>query len=210
MSHYFTNDFQSDEILTVTWSVGGRGFSLKTGPWMFSYKNFDEGSVFMLEEYFKWVMNNEYWIVSNEKWVVLDLCAGYGLVASCIKSFYPSCSVKAVEINERACDFARQNLSIYGGSSDDVICADALERLESQKNTFDTILVNPPFSAWKQFCFSLLEKSQQSLKKWGVIFVVVPTKKWAKSYFSKLKDVYGEAIQIEIKKGYRLYSAVNK
>ena len=53
MSHYFTNDFQSDEVYTVTGKIAGYQLSLKTGPGIFSYKEFDEGTVIMLEEYTK-------------------------------------------------------------------------------------------------------------------------------------------------------------
>ena len=66
MSHYFTNDFQSEETRQVKGFVSGQVLDLVAGPGIFSYKQFDPGTVLMLE--------NAH--IANGS-TVLDLCCGY-------------------------------------------------------------------------------------------------------------------------------------
>ncbi len=200
MAHYFDNEFSSEETYTIADTIAGEALMLSTWPGMFSFKKFDEGTRCLLQEVAKSPMCQN---MTNAS--VLDLCAGYGLVGTYIKKKWPACNVRLVEINERACQFARHNFINVGGSGENVLCVDARDWFVTNNDSFDVILVNPPFSAGKQLCFDLLHKAFDALNVWWELWFVVPTKKGAKSYAAYSKEYLGATEQLSLHKWFRVY-----
>lgn len=139
---------------------------------MFSPKQFDLGTVFMLEKSHV-----------HQGSRILDLCAGYGLVSAFVQKKFSDCPCTLVEINERALALARDNvghvMQRMGRNSNLVsfFCDDALGWMNECKEKYEIIFLNPPFSAGKKVCFSLIEKCKTILASDGVLYLVAPTKK---------------------------------
>jgi release factor glutamine methyltransferase len=74
--------------------------------------------------------------------VVVDLCTGSGAIALAVATEVPSADVHAVELDERAFDWAARNLA---GAGVDLQHADMAEALPELDGGVDVVLCNPPY-----------------------------------------------------------------
>jgi release factor glutamine methyltransferase len=74
--------------------------------------------------------------------VVVDLCTGSGAIALAVATEVPSADVHAVELDERAFDWAARNLA---GAGVDLQHADMAEALPELDGVVDVVLCNPPY-----------------------------------------------------------------
>ena len=81
----------------------------------------------------------------------LDLCSGTGVLAFCLKRFFPSSSVSAVELSHEACSLMEENKSELQLDIR-VIEMDAADYLNSCPDcSFDIITCNPPYITPKDY-----------------------------------------------------------
>ncbi len=74
--------------------------------------------------------------------VVVDLCTGTGAIALSVATEVPEARVHAVELDERACDWAARNLA---GSGVDLRQGDMAEAFPDLDGTVDVVVSNPPY-----------------------------------------------------------------
>ncbi len=74
--------------------------------------------------------------------VVVDLCTGTGAIALSVATEVPEARVHAVELDERACDWAARNLA---GSGVDLRQGDMAEAFEDLDGTVHVVVSNPPY-----------------------------------------------------------------
>jgi release factor glutamine methyltransferase len=74
--------------------------------------------------------------------VVVDLCTGSGAVALSVATEVPQAAVHAVELDERAHEWAARNLS---GSGVDLRQGDMAEAFADLDGTVDVVVCNPPY-----------------------------------------------------------------
>jgi 16S rRNA (guanine1207-N2)-methyltransferase len=74
---------------------------------------------------------------------------------------------------------------------------------------YTTIITNPPFSAGKKVVQWCIQQAYDHLTDWGVVWIVVPTNKWAKSYINYTQEIFGsEKVKIiALEAGYRVWTA---
>ncbi len=77
--------------------------------------------------------------------LALDLCAGSGCVGLGLCSLYPSVKVKALELQEEAFSYLKENVARYPDYSVEAIQADVLTSARVFDERFDLILSNPPY-----------------------------------------------------------------
>ena len=109
------------------------------------------------------------------------------------------------DINERAVKITRINLKLHKLKAE-VVQSD---RFENIKEKYNTILLNPPQTAGKELCFRLIEDSKKHLNKNGTLQVVARHNKGGKELSKKMKEVFGNIIEIAKGSGYRIYASEN-
>jgi release factor glutamine methyltransferase len=74
--------------------------------------------------------------------VVVDLCTGSGAIALAVATEVPAAEVHAVELDEKAVEWAARNLS---GSGVDLRHGDMTDAFPDLDGTVDVVLCNPPY-----------------------------------------------------------------
>lgn len=78
---------------------------------------------------------------------VCDLCAGAGAVGLLLLAREPDCHVTAVELQDAACQLARQNVAENGLADRMTVVEGDLRRIETllPNRRFDAVVCNPPY-----------------------------------------------------------------
>ena len=129
---------------------------------------------------------------------VLDLGCGYGVIGIVVKAMHPTIQVTGIDINPRAVELAKENakrnhveMKTYVGDG-----------LTNIKQTFDTILTNPPIRAGKSVIYSLFRDSYVHLNEGGKLVVVIRKQQGANSAKQELETIYGNCEIRTKEKGY--------
>jgi len=190
MSHYYSVKQQSPLGLKKIEAVlRGKNFSFFTGSGVFSKKKIDYGSA-VLAEYMQVGKDDE----------VLDLGCGIGVIG-CVAATLTQKKIVLVDINSRAVQLARKNTQSLQHVS--VLQSDGYEKLSGEK--FHVILLNPPQSAGKKVCFSMIEGAKEHLYASGSLQVVARHNKGGETFHRYMKEVFGNVETLCRKGGYRAY-----
>ena len=135
---------------------------------------------------------------------IMDLGCGYGPVGIIIKRFLPDAEVTMIDVNSRAVELAAKNCILNHTENTVCLCEDIL----SLKNTFNSIILNPPIRAGKSLIYGLYEKSFKKLADGGSLFIVIQKKHGAESSYKKLKELFKEVSLVDRAGGYQVYRAV--
>jgi 16S rRNA (guanine1207-N2)-methyltransferase len=135
---------------------------------------------------------------------ILDLGCGYGVIGISLARLFPLSKITMSDINERALDLTRKNISLNEVNAQ-VVKSSFFENINEK---FDAILSNPPFSAGKEICYMLVEQSYAHLEKNGSLQMVAPGKKGGKELSNKMRCVFGNVETIGRQSGYQLYYSV--
>src|ERR1700759_4134643 len=104
--HYFTAEpTVAEDRHTVSFAVGGREYSLAASGGVFSAGRLDPGTAVLLRKAPP---------PSPRGGVYLDLGCGYGPITAVRASSSPAAVVYAVDVNERALELVRENVSELG------------------------------------------------------------------------------------------------
>jgi 16S rRNA (guanine1207-N2)-methyltransferase len=132
----------------------------------------------------------------------LDLGCGYGLVSSFLTqqhennkfSQLKSIHIDACDSSPLAVDLTTANLknSTNRNMTYKVICSDLLTDKHFTDKTYNTIIINPPFSAGKITVKNFITTAYDHLEEGGKLWIVIPTNKVAKGYVSLCKENYGK------------------
>ena len=206
MSHYFSEkqEVKSDRKI-IKYEIENKNFEFVTDNGVFSKAKVDFGTDVMLKVFLRENMNKK-----NQKFDVLDIGCGYGVVSVVIKSFFENVRTVSSDVNERALELTRENLSRNG------VVKEENDNFEVRKSfafdhvseKFDIILSNPPIRAGKQIIFQIYEQSFEHLNKNGEFYCVIQTKHGAKSTQKKLEEIFGNCETLEINAGYRIFRSV--
>ena len=149
---------------------------------------------------------------------MLDLGCGYGLVSSYVSDQYTKGTfsgiwklmIDACDSSQLAIDLTIKNLQEYQAKNITVHVqnSDILSDNYFSDKLYDVILTNPPFSAGKKVVKQFLQQGYDHLKVWGMIWIVIPTKKGAKSYIDRCREEFGiSSITIQsLEAGYRVWT----
>lgn len=193
MPHYFSEKQNSKiKLKKITIKLKTISFELFTGSGVFSKDSLDKGSQLLIES-----------SQIKDSSTVLDLGCGYGVIGIAVKLLNPSLSITMLDINERAVSLARKNVKLHL-LDNKVIHSDLFKKV---KNRFDMILVNPPQTAGKDICFSIIENSYLHLNPGGFLHLVARHRKGGLQLQKKMEEIFGNVKVISKKSGYWVYSS---
>ncbi len=209
-THYFNQTSQDiSQYIRIQGFVDKTPLTLFSAQGLFSADRFDLGTRILLKNFSCW---------PQKQLNILDLGCGYGLVSSYLASQFISWDLLGVErLHIDACDSSplatdvtSYNLSYHVAQwlSSHVQHSDGLSDSYFWDKKYDYILCNPPFSAGKSVVQRLIQESLIHLSQDGELWLVVPTKKWAKSYIEWCRSLFwDESITLHsLEAWYRVWS----
>ena len=209
--HYFNQPSQDSSFYKIVRGViDKQNFQLSSAKWLFSAEKFDLWTRILLKIF----SLHHTWSVS-----LLDLWCGYGLISSFLASQYTKnifsdlkeLSIDACDSSPLAVDVTAYNLSQYNTKwfNYNVLNSDVLSDNYFSDKKYNTILTNPPFSAGKKTVTAFIEQSYSHLVEGWVLWMVVPTNKWAKSYVAITEEIFwkNNIRIVALEAGYRVRTA---
>lgn len=194
MSHYYSKKQDSRfDLIKINDTIRGFEIELTSSSGVFSKNKIDLGSKILAENMV---------VKKNDR--VLDLGCGIGIIGI-IASKLTENEVILTDINERACYLSKLNTK--GIKNIKVKNGDLYEAVKNQK--FDVILLNPPQTAGKDVCFSMIEQAKNHLVKGGSLQLVARHQKGGKALMTKMEQVFGNVFVIAKQSGYRVYLSKN-
>ncbi len=136
---------------------------------------------------------------------VLDLGCGYGVLGIVAATLTPNGRVVMTDVNERAADLARQNLTANAIPHAEVRLGAFYEPVAA--GTFDAIVSNPPIRAGKAVVLRIVDEAPAHLRPGGSLWLVARTKQGAKSLGEHMRDVFRNCETVTRGSGYRVLLA---
>lgn len=197
--HYFSaQPASADERREITVELAGRPWLLETAPGVFSPGHLDLGTTVLLRA-----------VPVPPPGTLLDLGCGWGPLAISAGLMQPNLAVTAVDVNERALDLVRRNVSRVAATAPvasvtavtpDAVPADA---------RFDTVWSNPPIRIGKPALHSLLTAWIPRIVPGGQAWLVVQKNLGADSLAAWLADQgWGEVERAASSKGFRVLRVI--
>lgn len=199
MSHYYLNDplLASKESL-INFEICGRKISLYSDNGVFSKGKLDEGTRLLLEAILPLPLEGK----------ILDLGSGIGTIGLTILRFFKDVEVTCSDVNLRALSLVNKNAVMLGVSNRiSVLESDVFSNIAEDK--FNYIITNPPIRAGKKVTYKMYEESIKHLISGGSLFVVIRKDQGASSAAKYIKEIFGNILLVNRKKGYYIYQAKN-
>ena len=134
---------------------------------------------------------------------VLDLGCGWGAVGVALGRRWPGLDIVMTDINSRAVELARRNLTENGVKAT-VVQGDGFAAVEGR---FDAIVTNPPIRAGKAVIYGLFAQARDYLKPDGALYVVIRKQQGAPSALKYLKEIYAQAETVDRGSGFHVLRA---
>lgn len=196
MGQYFDNDVTiKSKDIDVKFSILDKKFSLKSDNGVFSKDRLDRGSEVFIKTLLSLNLGQE----------VLDLGCGIGVVGLSLAHFNHA-NYTFIDVNERAVELTKTNIKRLNLSSR---CHALVSNIfENIKDSFDSILLNPPIRAGKKVIYQMYQDSYEHLNSGGSLFIVIRVKQGALSSFKFLQTIYEDVKVIDHDKGYQIIRCI--
>ncbi|MGD7046406.1 class I SAM-dependent methyltransferase [Jeotgalibacillus proteolyticus] len=197
MSDHYYSKTPGTESNPLWWDYTLRGHTLrfKTDQGVFSKKEVDFGSRFLIETFSEPEIEGP----------LLDVGCGYGPIGLTLAKSTNNREIHLVDVNNRALDLARENAVRNDVSFVKVYESDCLDQVTTRN--FAAILTNPPIRAGKKVVHQIFEQSAEKLAPGGELWVVIQKKQGAPSAKDKLEALFGTVEVAEKNKGYFILRA---
>jgi 16S rRNA (guanine1207-N2)-methyltransferase len=195
MSHYYKFDEQlQSKPFDIQFEFDGLTYTFLSDIGVFSKSNVDYGTRVMLES-----------IHLNSVSHILDMGCGYGVSGIVLKSKFKDAHLSAFDINPRAVELTKKNLSRYHINSSTVYVSDGIP---NEVDNVDLAVLNPPIRAGKDTVFKLYQQAYEVLVKGGSLIVVIQKKQGANSTLKYLESTFHKVNVLTKDKGYHVYQAI--
>lgn len=197
MSHYFINDKNVKSYKRVLdYKFDTVSFKFNSDNGVFSKNEIDDGSDTLLHSY----------LSNGKQGRVLDVGSGVGFLGVVIGKIN-ECEVDMLEINSRAVELCKENISLNKVANCSVYESDLYEKANGR---YDVVISNPPIRAGKKVVFEIFEKSYDYLNDNGELWIVIRKSHGADSAKDKIEAVFGNCEIIKRNKGFYVLKAVKK
>ncbi|RYM04810.1 class I SAM-dependent methyltransferase [Sporolactobacillus sp. THM7-7] len=192
--HYFSqNPRAASHRRTVTDQLRGIPLSFVTDSGVFSKSGIDFGSRLLIESFREPEIEGR----------ILDVGCGYGPIGVALSKSYPARKVEMVDINERAVELAKANVSANKANAE-VFQSNLFEQVDG---TFAAVVTNPPIRAGKKVVYRIFADAFAYLESHGEFWAVIQKKQGAPTAFRALNDIFGKVDVVARKKGYSVFCA---
>lgn len=196
MSQYFDNDpTLNHKIKTLNLSLQGTNLVLQSDRGVFSNTEIDEGSIVLLKNVIKEEVSGS----------ILDVGCGYGTLGLYLSLKYPHTKVVLFDINERAVDLTKTNITQNKITNANAYVAGNYQALP--KHSFDLIVINPPIRAGKKVYYPLLSDAKDYLTDGGKLMFVIRKSHGAKSAAKYVAEHFSHVTQVDKDAGFYVYKA---
>ncbi len=196
MNHYYMNNSDLESKPKRIEAVFGEyRFSFQTDIGVFSKESIDYGSKVLINA-----------IVPNEGKRILDVGCGYGPIGIVLGTLFPEQRIDMVDINDRAIELARKNISL---NKRDNVTVFKSNMYENVVDNYSMIISNPPIRAGKHIVHAIIKNAQNHLLPNGELWIVIQKKQGAPSAKQKMLDVYGNVEVVKRDKGYFILRSVS-
>ena len=135
---------------------------------------------------------------------LLDVGCGYGTIGLTIAKTNPECYVEMVDVNLRAIDLAKQNMTLNEIKNAEIFASNIYENVTKK---YDVVVSNPPIRAGKKVVHEISLGSFEKLNDGGKYYAVIQKKQGAESLYKALQTVFPIVEVIEKDKGYWIIKA---
>ncbi|MBL5766539.1 16S rRNA methyltransferase [Heyndrickxia sporothermodurans] len=196
MNHYYSRNPET-ESNPVYWEFRLRGqtFGFKTDQGVFSKKEVDFGSRFLIDVF----------DMPDITGPILDVGCGYGPIGLAIAKMSVNRTVHMIDVNQRALNLATENAKSNSITNVEIYESDRFENVKETE--FAAIVTNPPIRAGKNVVHDILTNSYKHLKAGGELWVVIQKKQGAPSAKAKLEEIFEEVEVVGKNKGYYILKA---
>lgn len=185
---YFSKNPSSEsKPRTFDEQILGVRLSFETDAGVFSKSGMDDGTRLLLES------------LPELHGRVLDLGCGWGAVGTTVGAKYPNAEIVMADVNERALELAKRNLTKNRVKNARVMASDAYENVSGD---FDFIILNPPIRAGKTVVYSMFDGAKSRLREGGAFYIVIRKQQGAPSAFEHLKGLFAGVKRVARDKGY--------
>ena len=135
---------------------------------------------------------------------LLDVGCGYGTIGLTIAKTNPECFVEMVDVNLRAIELAKQNMTLNEIKNAEIFASNIYENVTKK---YDVVVSNPPIRAGKKVVHEISLGSFEKLNDGGKYYAVIQKKQGAESLYKALQTVFPIVEVIEKDKGYWIIKA---
>ena len=190
--HYYSENPESElKIIEINDTVFNKKIKIKSASGLFSKDHIDKGSKLLIEN-----------AIIEHNSSLLDLGCGYGIVGIAISKEYNIKNIMFSDINNRATQITRLNCQELKIENFKVRKSNGFDSI---KDSFDTILLNPPQTAGKETCFKMISDSISHINKNGTLQIVARHNKGGKTLSLKMEDIFGNVKSLIKTGGWRIY-----
>ena len=165
----------------------GHSLSFMTDAGVFSRGELDQGTRLLLDA------------LPELSGDVLDLGCGWGAIGVSRARANPACRVVMADVNRRALELAKANLSRNGVSAR-CVESDGMAALSDLR--FDAVVTNPPIRAGKQVIYRMFADAAACLNPGGALYLVIRKQQGAESCIRYLKGLYAQVDKIDKSGGF--------
>lgn len=192
--HYYTvNPNSAHDEWTIKATVFENELTFTTDAGVFSRDGLDKGTLIMLNS------------LPELSGRILDLGCGWGAVGVSLGKKYPGLDILMTDINQRAVDLSKRNLSANHVCNAKVVQGDAFENVDG---LFDSIITNPPIRAGKNVIYSMFDQARNHLVPGGSLYIVIRKQQGAPSALKYLSSIYSSVETIERESGFHVIRAI--
>lgn len=195
-NHYYSRNPEIESSpLYWNFTFRGHNFAFKSDQGVFSKKEVDYGSRFLIDQFVPPEISGPF----------LDVGCGYGPIGLALAKMSQDRIVHMVDVNQRALELAEENALHNQISNIKVYESDRFENVKEKE--FAAIITNPPIRAGKKIVHDILVNSFYHLKQQGELWVVIQKKQGAPSAKDKLEEIFNEVEIVGKNKGYYILKA---
>ena len=189
--HYYSSNPTSESLeRMLNYELKDKKFKFISDNGVFSKNRVDFATDFLLST-----------IYDEASGDILDVGCGYGVIGISLSKSDKVKSVTMLDINSRALDLAKRNVSLNNAKNIKIVESNIFESITE---SYDSIVTNQTIRAGKEVLHEIYKGSKKHLKIGGKLFLVINKKHGAPSTINFLSELFGNCEIVDKKAGFHV------